>query len=272
MDVFSSQPEERKDLFPRPTAVKTRNSPLTSDVNTAFRTILEHLKKAMSVCSLKAKLSFKDYTVSVNKPCEFVELVKCCLILDAERRQVKFKIHKGVAISAINACIPPPVKKAKSVIRTAIERIPLQNQTAITKLFSAIFKVLATKQDRDYVTMSQDDIIDNDMSFKQLMSSNKLYSTLLALDLKILCSKGVVVEFKRRQILGGIRRRRVVLDSTQGLQIFKEPRVFMRSEEVQVALVTLAKWVSSQQQFGLWQNVLEVVKCLQAVRNYRGKH
>ena len=272
MDVFFSQPEERKDLFQRPTAVKTGNSPLTNDVNTAFRTILEHLKKAMSVCSLKAKLSFKDYSVSVNKPCEFVELVKCCLVLDAEKRQVKFKIHKGVAISAINACIPPPVKKAKSVIRAAIKRIPLQNQTGITKLFSAIFKVLATKQDRDYVTMSQDDVIDNDMSFEQLMSSNKLYSTLVALDLKILCSKSVVVELKRRQILAGIRRGRVVLDASQGLQIFKEPRVFMRSEEVQVALVTLAKWVSSHQQFGVLQNVLEVVKCLQAVTNYRGKH
>ena len=69
---------------------------MTSDFRTTFRTIVDQLKIAMSVCSLNTKLLFKDYSVSVNKTSEFVELVKCYLVLDADRRQINFKIHKGV--------------------------------------------------------------------------------------------------------------------------------------------------------------------------------
>ena len=229
----------------------------------------------MSVCSIEAKLLFKNYAVSVNKTCEFMELVKCCLALDADKGKIKIKIHKGFAISAIYACVPPPVRKAKSAIYAAIERIPLQNQAVITRLFSAIFKLLTSKDDRDYV-MSQDDVIYDDISVEEarLISANKLFSTLSTLDLKVLCSKNVAVELNRRQILAGIRRRRVVLETKRGLQILKEPRAIIRREEVELALEALAKWVSSQQfieRFNVWQNIFEVVKRLQAETN-NGKH
>ena len=97
--------------------------------------------------------------------------------------------------------------------------------------------------------------------WKRLLARQpSLFSTILKVDVKKICPRNVVVEFKKREILASLRRQRVVLDASQSLQIIKEPRVIFRGKQVQAAMTALALWISSCSQFNAWQNTFEVVK------------
>ena len=232
----------------------------------------------MSICSLEAELRFENYAVSVKTSDESaMRLARCRLILDAGKGKIKLKVHKSAALSVL---VPCAVTKAVSALNTALKCIPLQNQASITKVFTPIFKLLTSGNNSGDVisqndviddVISQNDVIEDGISMEQALSEttltapSKLLSTLLMLDVKIMCSKGVVVELKKRQILAALRRQTVVLDATQGLEIVKEPCAILRRKTVQTTIAVLASWVSSRPEFNVWQNTFEVVKYLQTI-------
>lgn len=122
--------------------------------------------------------------------------------------------------------------------------------------------------------MLQNDVIDESISMEQVLNEtsltdpSKLFSTLLTLDVKIMCSKDVVVELKRRQFLAGLRRQTVILDAREGLQIIKEPSAILRRKKIETTIAVLASWVFSHPGLSVWQTIIEVVKCLQLVNEH----
>lgn len=232
----------------------------------------------MSICSLEVELRFQGYSVIVKTSCESaIKVARCRLILDVEKGKINVKVHKSAALALL---VPSAVTKAVSGLNTALSFVPFQNKATITKVFTAIFKLFTSGNSRDDVisenavnddVISRDGVIDEDISLEQALGEvtstapSKLFSTLLALDVKIMCPKGVVVELRRRQMLAVLRRQTVVLDAKQGLQIVKEPSTILRREKVETTIAVLASWISSRPEFNVWQNTIEVVKCLQAV-------
>lgn len=237
--------------------------------------VLNLFQQAMSICSLEAELIFRDYSICVKTSGGSAKLARCRLILNAEKGKIKFKIHKSAALAVL---VPGAVTKAVYALNTALSCLPFQNTTSIIKRFNSIFKVFTSGNICDDViaqndvsdgAMSQNDVIDDHISMEQVLSEtnltapSKLFSTLLAVDVKMICPRDVVVEFKKKQMLATLRRQTVVLDTKQGLQIIKEPRAILRGQKVQTTMAALALWISSCSQFNAWQNTFEVVKCLQ---------
>ena len=260
-----------KELIKVPTHLTTQEPGREDNVVSKVLTLFQ---QATSICSLEAELIFKDYSVTVRTSGGHVQFARCRLILDTEKGKIKFKVHKSAALALV---VPGAVTKAVLALNTALSCLPLQTKSSIVKAFDAIFKVLTAGSSIDDVTtqddvsndeMFEDDVIDpekapNEVAFT---APSKLFSTILKVDVEIICPRNVVVEFKKREILAALRRQRVVLDANQSLQIIKEPRVILRGKQVQAAMTALALWVSSCSQFNAWQNTFEVVKCLQKAR------
>lgn len=249
----------------------------TTCSNEVVSKILTFFKRTMSICSLEAELRFREYSVTV-KTCakSAMKLVRCRLILDVEKGNIKLKIHKSAAVAVL---VPCAVTKAVSGLNTALSCIPLQNQAIVIKVFTAVLKIFTSGNSSDEVTTdddevdgdvtSQNDVIVQGISTEEVLNEtsltdpSKLFSTLLALDVKIMCPTDVVVELKRRQILAGLRRQTVILDAKEGLQIVKKPSAILRRQKIETAVEVLASWASSRPEFSLWQNIIDVVKCLQ---------
>lgn len=233
--------------------------------NEVVSKILTFFKRTMSICSLEVELRFREYSVTV-KTCakSAMKLVRCRLILDVEKGNIKLKIHKSAAVAVL---VPCAVTKAVSGLNTALSCIPLQNQAIVIKVFTAVLKMFTSGNSSDEVTT--DDVIVQGISTEEVLNEtsltdpSKLFSTLLALDVKIMCPTDVVVELKRRQILAGLRRQTVILDAKEGLQIVKKPSAILRRQKIETAVEVLASWASSRPEFSLWQNIIDVVKCLQ---------
>ena len=260
-----------KELIKVPTHLTTQEPGREDNVVSKVLTLFQ---QATSICSLEAELIFKDYSVTVRTSGGHVQFARCRLILDTEKGKIKFKVLKSVALALV---VPGAVTKAVLALNTALSCLPLQTKSSIVKAFDAIFKVLTAGSSIDDVTtqddvsndeMFEDDVIDPEKAPNEaaFTAPCKLFSTILKVDVEIICPRNVVVEFKKREILAALRRQRVVLDANQSLQIIKEPRVILRGEQVQAAMTALALWVSSCSQFNAWQNTFEVVKCLQKAR------
>ncbi|KAL9963928.1 hypothetical protein ACROYT_G027484 [Oculina patagonica] len=280
---LSNVKPKRKEKNESSSKLKRQEGDLVQTVrgsNEVVSKILTFFKKMMSICSLEAELRFQDYSVTVKTSGNStMQLARCRLILDVNKGKIKLKIHKSAALSVL---VPSAVTRAVSGLNTALSCIPLQNNAAITKVFTAIFKLFTSGNSDDVTSriaayedvIARDDVVDEDISLEQALSKatftspSKLFSTLLALDVKIICPKGVVVELRKRQILAVIRRQTVVLDAKQGLQIVKEPRAILRREKVDTAIAALSSWISSCPGFNIWQNTFEVVKCLQVVNEH----
>lgn len=249
--------------------------------NEVVSKILTFFKRTMSICSLETELRFREYSVTVRTCAESaMKLARCRLILDVEKGKIKLKIHKSAALAVL---VPCAVTKAVSGLNTALSCIPLQNQGTIVKVFTAVFKIFTSGNSSDDVmeqttvdddVMLQNDVIDESISMEQVLNEtsltdpSKLFSTLLTLDVKIMCSKDVVVELKRRQFLAGLRRQTVILDAREGLQIIKEPSAILRRKKIETTIAVLASWVFSHPGLSVWQTIIEVVKCLQLVSEH----
>ena len=243
----------------------------TISSNEVVSKILTFFKRTMSICSLEAELRFRQYSVTV-KTCvkSAMKLTRCRLILDVEKGKIKLKIHKSAALAVL---VPFALTKAVSGLNTALSCIPLHNQATAIKVFTAVLKIFTSGNGSDDVmsqntidddVMLQNDVIVEGISTEEsLTDPSKLFSTLLALDVKLLCPKDVVVELKRRQMLTGLRRQTVILDAKEGLQIMKEPSAILRRKKIETAIAVLVSWVSSRIELSIWQNIIEVVKCLQ---------
>lgn len=238
--------------------------------NEVVSKILTFLKRTLSICSLEAELRFREYSVTV-KTCakSAIKLTRCRLILDVEKGKMKLKIHKSAALAVL---VPCAVTKAVSGLNTALSCIPLGSKVAVIKAFAAFFKIFASGNISDDVMLQNavdDDVIvqriltEDVLSETSLTDPSTLFSTLLALDVKIMCPNDVIVELKRRQILAGLRRQTVILDAKEGLQIFKEPSAIFKRKKIETAVAVLASWASSRTELSIWQNIIEVVKCLQ---------
>lgn len=55
----------------------------------------------------------------------------------------------------------------------------------------------------------------------------------------------------------------MILDAKEGLQIIKKPSAILRRKKIETALDALAWWISSRAGLSIWQNIIDVVKCLQ---------
>ena len=238
--------------------------------NEVVSKILTFLKRTLSICSLEAELRFKEYSVTV-KTCakSAIKLTRCRLILDVEKGKMKLKIHKSAALAVL---VPCAVTKAVSGLNTALSCIPLGSKVTVINAFAAFFKIFASGNISDDVMLKNavdDDVIvqriltEDVLSETSLTDPSTLFSTLLALDVKIMCPNDVIVELKRRQILAGLRRQTVILDAKEGLQIFKEPSAIFKRKKIETAVAVLASWASSRTELSIWQNIIEVVKCLQ---------
>ena len=238
--------------------------------NEVVSKILTFLKRTLSICSLEAELRFREYSVTV-KTCakSAIKLTRCRLILDVEKGKMKLKIHKSAALAVL---VPCAVTKAVSGLNTALSCIPLGSKVTVINAFAAFFKIFASGNISDDVMLQNavdDDVIvqgiltEDVLSETSLTDPSTLFSTLLALDVKIMCPKDVIVELKRRQILAGLRRQTVILDAKEGLQIFKEPSAIFKRKKIETAVAVLASWASSRTELSIWQNIIEVVKCLQ---------
>ncbi|PFX22986.1 hypothetical protein AWC38_SpisGene12488 [Stylophora pistillata] len=227
--------------------------------------VLTLFQQATSICSLEAELILKDHSVRVRTSGGPVQLARCRLILDTEKGKITFKVHKSAALAM---AVPGAVTKVVLALNTTLNCLPIQTKSSIIKAFNAIFKVLTAGNSIDDVrndAMFEDNLIDPEKALSEatFTAPSKLFSTVLTVDVKIICPGNVVVEFKKREMLAALRRQRVVLDAKQSLQIIKEPRSILRGKQVQTAMTALALWVSSSSQFNAWQTTLEVVKCLQ---------
>ena len=238
--------------------------------NEVVSKILTFLKRTLSICSLEAELRFREYSVTV-KTCakSAIKLTRCRLILDVEKGKMKLKIHKSAALAVL---VPCAVTKAVSGLNTALSCIPLGSKVTVINAFAAFFKIFASGNISDDVMLQNavdDDVIvqriltEDVLSETSLTDPSTLFSTLLALDVKIMCPKDAIVELKRRQILAGLRRQTVILDAKEGLQIFKEPSAIFKRKKIETAVAVLASWASSRTELSIWQNIIEVVKCLQ---------
>ena len=238
--------------------------------NEVVSKILTFVKRTLSICSLEAELRFREYSITV-KTCakSAIKLTRCRLILDVEKGKMKLKIHKSAALAVL---VPCAVTKAVSGLNTALSCIPLGSKVTVIKAFAAFFKIFASGNISDDVMLQNavdDDVIvqrsltEDVLSETSLTDPSTLFSTLLALDVKIMCPKDVIVELKRRQILAGLRRQTVILDAKEGLQIFKEPSAIFKRKKIETAVAVLASWASSRTELSIWQNIIEVVKCLQ---------
>ena len=248
----------------------------TTCSNEVVSKILTFFKRTMSICSLEAELRFREYSVTVRTCTKStMKLVQCRLILDVEKGKIKLKIHKSAALAVL---VPCAVTKAVSGLNTALSCIPHQNQATIIKVFTAVFKILTSGNSSDDVMVPNavdDDVtLQNDVSVHgisteevlnetSLTDPSKLFSTLLALDVKIMCPTDVVVELKRRQLLAGLRRQIVILDAKEGMQIIKKPSAILRRKKIETAVDALAWWASSRAGLSIWRNIIDAVKCLQ---------
>lgn len=242
----------------------------TTCSNEVVSKILMFFKRTMSICSLEAELRFREYSVTVTTCAKSaMKLVRCRLILDVEKGKIKLKIHKSAALAVL---VPCAVTKAVSGLNTALSCIPHQDQATVIKVFTAVFKVLTFGNSSDDVMVPNsvdDDVIVHGISTEEVLNEtsladpSNLLSTLLALDVKIMCSTDVVVELKRRQLLAGLRRQIVILDAKEGLQIIKKPSAILRRKKIETALDALAWWISSRAGLSIWRNIIDVVKCLQ---------
>lgn len=245
-------------------------APGTTCSNEVVSKILMFFKRTMSICSLEAELRFREYSVTVTTCAKSaMKLVRCRLILDVEKGKIKLKIHKSAALAVL---VPCAVTKAVSGLNTALSCIPHQDQATVIKVFTAVFKVLTFGNSSDDVMVPNsvdDDVIVHGISTEEVLNAtsladpSNLLSTLLALDVKIMCPTDVVVELKRRQLLAGLRRQIVILDAKEGLQIIKKPSAILRRKKIETALDALAWWISSRAGLSIWQNIIDVVKCLQ---------
>ena len=167
--------------------------------NEVVSKILTFFKRTMSICSLEAELRFREHSVIV-KTCakSTMKLVRCRLILDVEKGNIKFKIYKSAAVAVL---VPCAVTKAVSGLNTALSCVPLQNQATVIKVFTAVLKILTSGNSSDEVmiqnTVDDDVISENDVivqgfriSTEEVGDPSKLFSTLLALDVKIMCPTG----------------------------------------------------------------------------------
>ena len=203
--------------------------------------------------------------MTVRRSRGLVQLARCRLILDTEKCKIKFKS------AALALVIPGAVTKAVLALNTALSCLPLQTKSSIVKALDANFKVLTARSSIDDVT-TQDDVSNDEMFEDDVIDPEKapseaaftapcrLFSTILKVDVKKICPRNAVVEFKKREILASLRRQRVVLDANQRLQIIKEPHVIFRGKQVQAAMTALVLWVSSCSQFNASQNTFEVVQ------------
>lgn len=242
----------------------------TTCSNEVVSKILMFFKRTMSICSLEAELRFQEYSVTVTTCAKSaMKLVRCRLILDVEKGKIKLKIHKSAALAVL---VPCAVTKAVSGLNTALSCISHQDQATVIKVFTAVFKVLtfANSSDDAMVPNSvDDDVIVHGISTEEVLNEtsladpSNLLSTLLTLDVKIMCPTDVVVELKRRQLLAGLRRQIVILDAKEGLQIIKKPSAILRRKKIETALDALAWWISSRAGLSIWQIIIDVVKCLQ---------
>ena len=248
----------------------------TTCSNEVVSKILTFFKRTMSICSLEAELRFREHSVIVKNCAQpAMKLVRCRLILDVEKGKIKLNIRKSAAVAVL---VPYAVTKAVSGLNTALSCIPLQNQATVIKVFTAVFKIFTSGNNGDEVmiqnTVDDDVISQNDVIVQGILTEevlnetsltdpSKLFSTLLALDVKIMCPTDVVVELKRRQILAGLRRQTVTLDAKEGLQIIKKPSAILRRKKNETAIEVLASWASSRLGLSLWQNIIDVIKCLQ---------
>ena len=253
----------------------------TTSSNEVVSKILTFFKRTMSICSLEAELRFREYSVTVTTcPKSTMKLVRCRVILDVEKGKIKLKIHKSAALALL---IPSAVTKAVSGLNTALSCIPHQNQATVFKVFASVFKILTSGNSSDDVMVPNS--VDDDVTIQNgfivhgiskeevlnetsLTDPNKLLSTLLALDVKIMCPTDVVVELKRRQILAGLRRQIVILDAKEGLQIIKKPSAILRRKKIETAVDALAWWISSRTGLSIWRNIVDVVKCLQIAHEH----
>lgn len=238
--------------------------------NEVVSKILTFLKRTLSICSLEAELRFRKYSVTV-KTCakSAIKLTRCRLILDVEKGKMKLKIHKSAALAVL---VPCAVTKAVSGLNTALSCIPLGSKVTVIKAFAAFFKIFTSGSISDDVMLQNavdDDVIVQEILTEDVLNETSLtdpstlFSTLLALDVKIMCPKDAIVELKRRQILAGLTRQTVILDAKEGLQIFKEPSAIFKRKKIETAVAVLASWASSRTELSIWQNIIEVVKCLQ---------
>ena len=163
----------------------------------------------MSICSLEAELKFREYSITVTTCAKSaMKLVRCRLILDVEKGKIKLKIHKSAALAVL---VPCAVTKAVSGLNTALSCIPYQNQATVIKVFTAVFKILTSGDSSDDViepnsvdddVTLQNDVIVYGISTEEVLNEtsltdpSRLLSTLLALDVKIMCPANVVVELK----------------------------------------------------------------------------
>ena len=253
----------------------------TTCSNEVVSKILTFFKRTMSICSLEAELRFREYSVTVTTcPKSTMKLVRCRVILDVEKGKIKLKIHKSAALALL---VPSAVTKAVSGLNTALSYIPHQNQATVFKVFAAVFKMLTSGNSSDDVMVPNS--VDDDVTLQNgfivhgisteevlnetsLTDPRKLFSTLWALDVKIMCPTDVVVELKRRQILAGLRRQIVILDAKEGLQIIKKPSAILRRKKIETAVDALAWWISSRAGLSIWQNIVDVVKCLQIAHEH----
>lgn len=242
----------------------------TTCSNEVVSKILMFFKRTMSICSLEAELRFQEYSVTVTTCAKSaMKLVRCRLILDVEKGKIKLKIHKSAALAVL---VPCAVTKAVSGLNTALSCISHQDQATVIKVFTAVFKVLTFGNSSDDAMVPNsvdDDVIVHGISTEEVLNEtsladpSNLLSTLLALDVKIMCPTDVVVELKRRQLLAGLRRQIVILDAKEGLQIIKKPSAILRRKKIETALDALAWWISSRAGLSIWQIIIDVVKCLQ---------
>lgn len=242
----------------------------TTCSNEVVSKILMFFKRTMSICSLEAELRFQEYSVTVTTCAKSaMKLVRCRLILDVEKGKIKLKIHKSAALAVL---VPCAVTKAVSGLNTALSCISHQDQATVIKVFTAVFKVLTFGNSSDDAMVPNsvdDDVIVHGISTEEVLNEtsladpSNLLSTLLTLDVKIMCPTDVVVELKRRQLLAGLRRQIVILDAKEGLQIIKKPSAILRRKKIETALDALAWWISSRAGLSIWQIIIDVVKCLQ---------
>ena len=235
--------------------------------------IMAFCKRTMSICSLEAELRFREHSVIVKTGAKSpIKLERCRIIMDVEKGNIKLKIRKSAAVAVL---VPCAVTKAVSGLNTALSCIPHLNQATVIKVFTAVLKLFTSGNSSDEIMMQHtvdDDVIaENDVivqefgisTAEEVGDQSKLFSTLLALDVKIICPTDVVVELKRRQTLAGLRRQTVVLDAKEGLQIIKTPSAILRRQKIETAVEVLASWVSSRRGLSLWKNIIDVMRYLQ---------
>ena len=164
-----------------------------------------------------------------------VQLARCRLILDTKKCKIKFKVHKSAALALV---IPGAVTKAVLALNTALSCLPLQTKSSIVKALDAN-KVLTAGSSIDDVTtqddvsndeMFEDDVIDPEKAPNEaaFTAPCKLFSTILKVDVEIICPRNVVVEFKKREILASLKRQSGSGCESKSADHQRTPRNFKR--------------------------------------------